>query len=277
MVSQEPKPGRCGASVTDKVGLEVHDDVLDESFTTGEDGRLVEVVVERGAVTARKEPEYEEVIQYLRQGFSLTAVKLRPPDASEDEQPVHVGIEDDDPYVTNHDTELQGYCERYPVKSEDRDVCPVHGGAEGTGAEEGNLNAMKHGLHAKRSSYYREMDQEDKVIVENFVDSWLELSSYTRDDVAILNELYRIAVDQIRLWEAQDEFNKGLVYEQMADYDIEDGKIFADQENPANLPYDRLDRTTFRKLKDLGVLDDPDSQQAEATESLAEKFAQLDS
>jgi hypothetical protein len=277
MVSEQPEPGRCGATVFDKVGLEVHDDVLDEMFHTGDDGTLVEVVIERGAVTAHKEPEYDEVLPYLREGFALTAVKLRPSEASEDDDPVHIDIDDDDPYVTNHDTDVQGYCERYPVKSRDKDVCPVHGGGEGTGGQEDNLNAMTHGLYAKRSSYYEQLSENDKLIVEQFVDDWLELSSYTWDNNAIVNELYRIAVDQIRLWEAQDEFDKGLIYEQMADYDIEDGKIYADQENPANLPYDRLDRTTFGKLKDLGVLDDPESQQAEATESLAQKFADIDS
>lgn len=274
MVSEEPQAGRCNANITDRIGLEVHDESLDEVFTDGEDGRLVGVVLEKGAVTARKEPEYPEVAEYLREGFDLTGVELTPSDADENEDPVHIRIDDDDPYVTNRDTEPVGFCERYPVKSRDADRCPMHGG-NNPGPPEGNTYAMTHGLKAKRSNYYRQMEDDEKITVEQFVDNWLDLSSYTRDDPAIVNELYRIAVDQIRLWNAQDEFDEGIVYDQMAEYDIEDGKIMAEQENPANLPYDRLDRTTFQKLSKLGVLDDPESQQAEAVESLADKFAEL--
>jgi len=36
------------------------------------------------------------------------------------------------------------------------------------------------------------------------------------------------------------------------------------------MPRDRIKRTNAKILKDLGILDDPDSAQAAATESLAE-------
>lgn len=279
MVSDEPKPGRCAADITDKVGLDVHDDELDVQWTTGNDeyDTIVQVELVRGAVTAQKEPEYLDVVDYLREGFTLTRVELRPSEASDDADTTWIEVADDDPYVTNHGTDHVGFCERWPVKSNDSERCPMHGGLtpdEDT-APEDNLRAMTHGLHAKRSSYYEQMDDEEKVLVEEFVDDWLELSTYDRDNTSVVNELYRIAVDQIRLWNAQDEFEKGIVYEQYEDIDPESGRVETDQENPANLPYDRLDRTTFRKLKDLGVLDDPESQQAEATESLAEKFANV--
>jgi hypothetical protein len=274
MVSSEPQSGRCNASVTDRVGLIVEDDELGETYTTDDDGRLHSVVLERGAVRTEKEPEYEEVTEYLRNGFTLTGVKLTPPDDPESD-PVFVGIEDDDPYVMNNDTEHVGFCERYPVDG--KDVCYVHGGAEGTGPPEGNTNGMTHGLTVKRSSYYEnEMDEEEKILVEDFVDNWIELSSYTRDDVAVINEFYRMAVDEIRLWNAQDHMEDGFVYEQYEDLDMDNRQIRTKQENPANLPYDRLDRTTLKKLKEYGVLDDPDSKQAEATESLAQKFADID-
>lgn len=279
MVSNEPQDGRCNANVVDKVGLEVHDDVRGEMHHTGPDGRLEQVVLERGAVTAEKEPEYQEVISYLREGFDTIAVDLAPSDDSESDGTgtdlERVPVEDDDPYVTNQTTDHLGFCERYPVKSTGKDVCPVHGGLS-TGAPEGNTNRLTHGLRAKRSNYYEnEMSEEEKIMVEDFVDDWLSMSDYDRDNSAVLNEFYRIAVDQIRLWNAQDEFSKGIVYDQYEDTGPEGDEIFTEQENPANLPYDRLDRTTFKKLKDLGVLDDPDSQQAEATESLAAKFADI--
>jgi len=280
MVSEHPLDGRCGATVYRNVGLEVHDDVLDESFVSEPDGDMVAIVLERDSETNRMDPEYEEVMQYLRNGFDTIAVVVDRSDGDDDDDDAdeeRIEIPDDDPYVTNHDSITKGYCERYPVKSENRDYCPVHKHRGAGGAPEGNLNGMTHGLYAQRSSYYRELDDETKMVVEGFVDDWIEMSSYDRDDRSIVNELYRIAVDQIRLWKAHDELDDGLVYDQMADYDPQEGKIYAEQENPANLPYDRLDRTTFKKLKDLGVLDSPQDKQAEATESLAEKFANIDS
>jgi hypothetical protein len=41
----------------------------------------------------------------------------------------------------------------------------------------------------------------------------------------------------------------------------EDGDL---KESPVNLPLDRLQRTVTRRLKELGVLDDPDTKQANA-------------
>lgn len=263
MVSDDPRPDRCGAQVIDKVGLEVHDEELDESFVSSD--RLEKVVITKGVVTTEKEPEYEEVLPYLRDGFSMVAVIL----STDDEEDVRISIRDDDPYVTNHDTDLVGYCERYPMQ--DRKRCYVHDGS----FEEGNQKAMKHGLKAKRSNFFNNLDEDDERFVEALVDSWIENAPFDRDNFAKVNEVYRIAVDQLRLWNAQDEFSDGMVYEQVIGTDEEGQPIEVEDENPANLPYDRLDRTTLRKLKDLGCLDDPDTQQAEANESLASKFAEL--
>lgn len=291
MVATEPQTGRCNASITDRVGLDVYDNVLDERYLTDPprdydgDGpypgetRLVAVVIERGAVRNEKPPVYTDLYEYFTNGFTITEVVLDNSETdgtagADDDAHVYVDIEDDDPDLTHTRTEHVGYCERYPVT--DRNRCPLHGG-QSTGAPEGTTNNMKHGLYAKRSNYYQnKLSEDEKILVENFVDSWLEQSSYDRDHTAVTNELYRIAVDQIRLWKAQDEFADGLVTEQVIGQ-TEDGQpIRVDDENPANLPYDRLDRTTFSKLKDLGVLDDPESQQAAATESLAAKFESLD-
>lgn len=270
MASEEPLPDRCAATVTDRVGLEVHDDVLEEVFSSAD--RVESVVLERGAVRTEKEPEYGDLVSYLKNGFVVAQVNLRPSDADEDDgRIVPIDIEDDDPKVTHHDTEVQGYCERYPMEN---GRCYVHGGD--AGAPEGNLNAMKHGLLAKRSSYYEHLDYEEKSFIEQLADSWIENAPFDRDNFAKVTEVYRIAVDQFRMWEAHDELNNGLVYSQYEDLDMDNQKINTDQENPANLAYDRLDSTTIRKLKELGCLDDPESQKAEQMESLADKFKQVE-
>lgn len=274
MASDKPLEGKCGYAVVDKVGLEIHDEEQDVTYKTGEDSRLKKVVLYNSDSDIEEvvEPEYTEVLTRLRNGSNTRAVILEPED--EDGEEERVEVVDDDPYVTNHDTVHKGYCERWPEKSKNSDRCPVHPDTDGPKDQCFNVT---HGLRAKRSNYYHDyMNDNDKVLVEKFVDNWLDMSSYDRSDEAVVNELYRIAVDQIRLWNAQDEFDKGLVYDQMEEYDYEEGKIKSTQENPANLPYDRLDRTTFKKLRDLGILKDPDSKKADAVESLAEKFADLE-
>lgn len=271
MASDEPLPDRCGASVTSKVGLEVHDHELEEVFSSTD--RLESVVLERGAVRTEKEPEYEEVREYLHNGFNVAQVNLTPSEADEDDSRIiPIDVEDDDPDVRHIDTELDGYCERFPM---DNGRCYVHGGVSG-GAPEGNVNAMTHGLRAKRSNYYNNLPEEEQWFVERMADSWIDNAPFDKDNFAKVNEVYRIAVDQHRLWNAHDEMDDGLVYEQVIGVDDEGEPINVDDENPVNLAYDRLDRTTIRKLKELGCLDDPESQKAEQMESLADKFAKLD-
>lgn len=273
MASDNPRPDRCGASVTDRVGLEVHDDAADSVYTTN--GDLESVIIERGDVQEHEEPQYCDLVGHLKSGFDVTAVNLSRSEASDgddEDATVQVNIEDDDPYVTHQETDLQGYCERYPM---DSGRCWVHGGA--AGAPEGNTNGMTHGLNAKRSNYYDQLGDEAKVFVERMAESWIDNAPFDTDNFAKVNEVYRLAVDQHRLWHAHEELDKGLITEQVVGQDEEGRPIEVDEENPANLAYDRLDRTTTSKLKDLGCLDDPDSQQAEATESLASKFEDIGS
>lgn len=265
MVSENPRPDRCGAKVITRVGLEIHDDVIDQSFYTDE---IESVVIERDGEETRVDPEYRTMMDHLRSGFSTSAVILATSDNGEEQR---IEIEDDDPYVTNEDTDLDGYCERYHM---DNGRCYVHGGNNEGSFEEGNVQGMTHGLRASRSNYYNNLDDDEKALVHQIADSWIDNAPFDRDNFSKANEVMRIAVDQLRLWKAHDEFNDGIVKEQMKEIDGE--MQLVEDENPANLPYDRLDRTTMSKLKDLGCLDDPDSQQAEATESLAEKFSSID-
>jgi len=176
--------------------------------------------------------------------------------------------------LKNERTEHQGYCERYEMDDSDR--CYVH--QPGPGAPDPIENAIEHGLHAQRSNFYQVLDDQDQRFIEALVDSWLDQSPYDRDNVAVVNELYRCAIEQLRAWAGIDEFvedgeRTGLVTEQEI---VDDGEMYEiEDEHPANLPYSRLDRDIQAKLKSLGVYQDPDSKQAEATESLAQKLSGL--
>ncbi len=176
--------------------------------------------------------------------------------------------------MTNARGEHQGYCERYPMDDSAR--CYVH--QPGPGAPNPEVSAITHGLYAQRTNFYEQLADRDKRFVESLVDSWLEQSDYTTDNIGVVNELYRCAIDQLRAWSGIDEFvdgttYAGLVTEQQV-FDESSGELQTiEDEHPANLPYSRLDRDIQSKLKNLGIYDDADSKQAEATESLAQALS----
>jgi len=271
MVSDEPLDDRCGHVVQDKVGIHIEASDLDEPI---EDDEIEAVLVDHDDedVHHEKEPDYISVVKHLRYGFSVVGIDL---DDSAGDERGYVEIEDDDPYVTNRGTEHQGYCERYPLDAADQKFCYVH--RKNGGSTEGNTKAMTHGLKAQRSNYYNQLDEEEQALVQKLAGSWIDNAPFDRDHFAKVTEVYRIAVDQYRLWNAQDEFDAGIVYDQYEDVDVENNRIETTQENPANLPYDRLDRTLYKKLREIGVMDSPETEQAEAMESLASKFSQVGS
>lgn len=280
MPSDVPKDGRCGSKVTTKIGLEVHDEVLDESFSD-EDGMLA-VVLYDGEHEQEVDAEYADVLPMLRRGWNTEAVIVeRETEDSIDHE--RITIEDDDPYVTNRTTRLDGYCLRYPM---DHGRCYVHQGS----AREGDVRAMKHGLYTDRSRFVQWLEDEgrdeDRQMIEMMVDSWIGDADFDRDNVGKVNELYRLAIDQVRLFYAQDEFvekadgdhNKsgeysGLAYKQVIGTNDEGEPIEVFDENALNLPYSRLHSDVQQSLTKMGIYDSPEDKQAEATQSIAQALS----
>lgn len=270
MVSDEPLDDRCAAVVQSRMGLEVHDKELEEVFST--EDRLQSVLFEKGSADSEEDdPNYTEIYNYIREGFTVTTVWLTPSD-DEASDSVCIELQDDDPDTRHAYMRHDGYCERYPM---DSGRCYNHGGAGKGGPEKGNTHAMTHGLRAKRSNYYNQLNDEEKAFIEELAHSWIDNAPFGKDNFAKVNEIYRISIDQHRLWHAHNEMNDGLTGESVIGVDEGGEPIEVEEEDPVNLAYDRLDRTTVKKLKEYGALDDPDSQQAEATESLADKFSEL--
>ena len=298
MPSDRPLPDRCGARVTDKIGLEI-------IFDNGEtilDEDVVSVRLEDSAdgTTIDAVPNYCDIREYLWDDYEVVMVAVEPSTAVAENgtvtkiiapqeadtqvgNPKTRGSESDYQWlaldhvekVTNHDHELQGFCERYPMKEIDR--CYVH---QGGGAPEGNTNPMKHGLYAQRTNYYNALEDDDKEFVEAMVDAWIGMSPYERDNVGIVNELYRCAIDQLRAWGGIEEFVngdelEGLTKEMVIGVSESGQPITAEDEHPVNMAYSRLDRDVRTKLKELGIYDSPEKQQADATESLAQKLSGL--
>jgi len=153
--------------------------------------------------------------------------------------------------------------------------CYMHGGGDGTGAPEGNTNAMTHGLYAQTTNYYKSLDEDEKAFIESLVDSWIENAPFDRENTAKVNRIYKIAIDEHKMWRANDYY-ASEDFVDVTDIPAENGDSYeVKEENPINQTYDRLSRTSIKELKELGCLDSPDDRQADATESLAKKLSGL--
>lgn len=156
--------------------------------------------------------------------------------------------------------------------------CYLHGGlSEGGGAPEGNSNAKKHGLYMSRQKYFDELSDEEKEFVDAIVESLLEDAPFDRQNFAKFQMVRNIAIDMHKMRRANEYVDeKGVVDRDRTVGYTDDGKpIKVDEENVVNVAYDRLNRTMTRQLKELGILDDPDSKQAEASQNIASELSKL--
>lgn len=315
MVAETPTDGRCNAHVTDKVGLNVEcqvetDDGVDEIVISDLDFDVVRLNGEDGFVVECA-PSYEHVRKFLWDDHELTHIAV-PVDGDgsvgathdelvdcagvalvEDEGMVSADTRSGSPKtdlddhawldvsaivekVTNRDKELQGYCEKYPMKENGTDRCYSH---QGGGPAKGNTNAMTHGLYAQRTNFYQALGDDDKAFVEAMVDSWVDQAPFGRNNPGMVNTLYRCAIDQLRAWFAVDETideNGGLEgLTKVQEVEIDGQYVELEDEHPVNMPYSRLTSDVRMELKDIGVYDSPEKQQAEATSSLAQKLSGL--
>jgi hypothetical protein len=159
-----------------------------------------------------------------------------------------------------------GYCENYPREGSNR--CRMHGG-KSTGAPENNGNAETHGLTADREKWFDRYREDVEPIVRALVESYVDDAPFGFENTAKVDKLTEVCIDQVRLREANDELDDFLTEQVVGT--TEDGRpIKTVEENPAHMPRDRIKRTNAKILKDLGIMDDPDSAQADATRTLAE-------
>lgn len=154
--------------------------------------------------------------------------------------------------------------------------CYLHGGCS-TGAPENNGNNEKHGLYADRQAYYTRRTPEEKAWIDSVYDSLIDDAPFSKDNFAKSQMVRNIAIDMHKLRRANDYIDEvGVVHKDKVVGYTDDGKpMMEDQENALNIAYDRLNRTLTKQLKELGILDDPDSQQAEAQKSIANELSKL--
>lgn len=169
----------------------------------------------------------------------------------------------------------QGFCAniagfRTDHKGEGR--CYLHGGiSKGAG------RPIEHGLYAKRQNYYESRSPEEKQWIDAVVESLLDDAPFGPESFAKFQMVRNIAIDMHKLQSANDYIDEvGVVHRDKTVGYTDDGRpIKRDEENAINIGYDRLNRTMTRQLKDLGILDDPDSQQAQAQQNIANELSAL--
>lgn len=155
--------------------------------------------------------------------------------------------------------------------------CYLHGGSSKT-VNEGNTYAQTHGLYTNRQSYYENCSDREQMWIDGVVESFLDDAPFgDNPPFAKLQMVRNLAIDMHKLQRANDYIDeKGVVHKDKTVGYTDDGQpIKMDEENVLNVAYDRLNRTMTRQLKELGILDDPDSQQAEAQANIANELAAL--
>lgn len=158
----------------------------------------------------------------------------------------------------------------------DEGRCYLHGGCSKS-VNEGNNYAEKHGLYADRQNYYKNRSPEAQQWIDAVVESLLDDAPFDGDNFAKMQMVRNIAIDMHKMQDANTFIDQtGLARtDKTVGYGPDGSPIKEDKENPINVTYDRLNRTMTRQLKELGILDDPDSQQAEANQNIANELSEL--
>jgi hypothetical protein len=170
------------------------------------------------------------------------------------------------------------------VEGADSGPCKFHGGAS-DGAPEDNTNAVTHGAYAEHNSYYQNvLDDALRQFVDDVFEDYLERYRELHGGPAlgIESELFRIAVTHakdIGLDRWADEKPEGLesghplVDEETEIVPIGDGATETQRryrESVVLAAQKKLSSDRRMWLKDLGLLEDPDSEQAAAQADVAD-------
>jgi len=154
--------------------------------------------------------------------------------------------------------------------------CFLHGGASST-PNKGNNHAETHGLYSDRQNYYKHRSTDEQQWIDAVVASLLDDAPFDADNMAKLQMVRNIAIDMHKQQRANDYIDEvGVVNKDKTVGYTDDGRpIKEDVENVLNVAYDRLNRTMTRQMKELGILDDPESQNAEAKQNIANELSEL--
>lgn len=146
--------------------------------------------------------------------------------------------------------------------------CYFHGSG---GAPENNGNSETHGLTAQADKWFnRHRDDVDGRVREKVARA-VEHVPFTWENLMKMDELVQAAINQEQVRKG-DQYIRDEGIMRTETIPVGEGVVQQDEENPASLQKSRLQKDTIRLLKELGYLDDPDSQQAAAQEDIADAW-----
>lgn len=152
--------------------------------------------------------------------------------------------------------------------------CGYHTEYKEKQSEDGNVIT---GVHKNRSQYYKDQDPEDKAWIDAIVDSFLESADFDRSHTGNMELLRNVAIDLHKKRRADEHIQmQGMTQTDVEGFHEQYGPLKKTNENVLHLTADRLSRTSLRTLKELDVIDSPESKQAEAQNSLLEKLSDVD-
>lgn len=175
----------------------------------------------------------------------------------------------------------EGVCQNAPKYEDGK--CGLHSDhTEGPGPPKGSSNnpdgPLKHGVYADPSKYYQRLSESDQAFVDGMYASFLDDAPFDSSNHGKCEMLRQIAIDIHKRRSANNYIaEEGLKWEEIDDYyETDDGdlKVITEtDEHYLNITADRIARTNVRQLKELGVLDDPQSQQADAQKTFLEMLS----
>lgn len=182
--------------------------------------------------------------------------------------------------ATNRDGDQCGLSAGWGTESDDG-PCKFHGGAGGDvgdpggSATEGNQRAQKHGLHSQPEyleAHLSGSEEEDLDAIHDSLCGRYERIHGREPDYAATRRLRRISIEILKQdladeWLASQAQESGHLL--MERRETPEGREFH-VPNSVLEPLTALKRETRLALKDMGLLEDPDSKQADALESLAD-------
>lgn len=160
------------------------------------------------------------------------------------------------------DGEFRSYCDQAAGWGTDNEGgrCKYHGGAS-PGAPEGNQNATTHGLTADPTKYHESLPPEEREYVLDVSAAIEDRIRAQKGDVDYVDRVLarRIAIKLHIVSNATDYVSTNGLTETVF---TDDGSF--DKESPLLPVLRQYDREIWNEMRDLGLLDDPESKKADA-------------
>jgi len=158
-------------------------------------------------------------------------------------------------------------------KSGEYDYCHHHKGLQDGQAEEGNQRAVTHGLYAlpeHLKANFTERQEDRYTAYFEALCTRYETRLGSAPDAFAKDRLSRVAIECVKERIADEYFADqadGSLLVESEFVQTDDGPVEVQQSNKLLKELTALKRETRLTLKDMGLLHDPESQKAEATEA----------